>query len=1334
MHCKKEKQQKLRRKLLSPILILVAVAVVLGSSLYLKNSVEAVSGSYNATGFVGRYWENNQWVYYQTVGALRRSLEVSPSFSVNRTLLAPEGSAARSGQLLTGFSGVTIHETSNWRTGANARMHAQYLRDGGKNYEVSWHYAVDSRGAYQSVPEYEKAWHAGDKAGGKGNASTIAIEICDYNDDGNFDQAMANAEWLAADILYRHGIYDVNGHLFQHNQFSTYAKNCPITIRDSERWGEFSSKTQGYLNQMVAQKGKYMPILMTATATVDQAKNWAASKGATATFIGLADIYWSLAPRTGVDPAVAYAQAAHETGFGRFGGVINASYNNPCGLKTTAGGDNYDPAAHQRFASWEQGIQAHLDHLALYAGQLGYPRPSSPDPRHFASIFGTAQGVEQLGGKWAPSATYGTTVAGFVNQIRQASNVYYGYNAEIQNIELVSYDNKTLTAAITITNTGSSSWTREGQVNLGYWAGGAESRAFLPSNVEVASGQSYTFQLKIANIKETEKLTLKFKMLQEGVTWFGNEKSKEIVPYDAAITDVQMPKSMIPGQTIDVIVTAKNTGLKSWTKAAAFRLGADGSNTTALRSNLADGVTIAPGQIGTFKLTLKAPLSGNANLVLRMLQEQVTWFGEKKSIVLPIKNPSAAEISQIRFLTPLNPGAEYKAEIVVKNTDSVAWTKADSIRLGVNRGTSQESRLSMPDGTVIMPGQSYTFTYTGRVPASGNLDLKAQMLREGVAWFGVSKTQTVKERDAQITAVKVPGNIMPGQQVPVEVTVKNIGIKAWTQAEAFRLGANGSNTTAFRSELNSTATIKNGEGYTFTLQMKAPQTGTARLELQMLQEQVAWYGEKKIQTISLKNPSAATISEIKFVSPVVQGENYTAEITVKNTDSVVWTRADNIRIGINRATGQESRVGLPEGVSVWPGQTYTFQYQGKVPFNERLDLNAQMIKEGTCWFGEAKTQSIKEKDAQILDVQVPTQVLGNQQIPINITVKNTGTRSWTKADLYRLGADGSTTTIFRSSISDGITVKNGDIYTFTLELKAPSSGSAQLSLMMLQEGVAWFGEKKSLSIPVNRPSAAEITEIKFITPINAGKDYTAEITAKNTGSVVWTAADKISLGLNKGLVLDGQKQEGRALLASNTSVAPGQSYTFTYTGKAPQDGDLNLSAQMIQEGVTWFGDSKISTVRERDAQIVDVQVNPSVTAGVNTVTVTVKNLGTKAWTKTDSFKLGVDRGVNGKEKRAELADDQIVKNGETCEISFSYGSGSLSLQMLQESVTWFGEVVTKEISLVAPAQQSVESIPDTTLQLPSESTSKFQEETTTSADGLTDSKENSNIIESEVVK
>ena len=161
------------------------------------------------------------------------------------------------------------------------------------------------------------------------------------------------------------------------------------------------------------------PILRAASATVGQAQAWAKASGATQTFINLAAKYWALAAgRGGVDPVVAYCQAAKETGYGKFGGVINESYNNPCGLKTTQGGGNDDPAAHMKFSSWDDGVKAQLDHLALYAGAAGYPRQYTTDPRHFPFIAGKAHTVEALGGNWAPSATYGQEIVKLMDKLK----------------------------------------------------------------------------------------------------------------------------------------------------------------------------------------------------------------------------------------------------------------------------------------------------------------------------------------------------------------------------------------------------------------------------------------------------------------------------------------------------------------------------------------------------------------------------------------------------------------------------------------------------------------------------------------------------------------------------------------------------------------------------------------------------------------------------------------------------------------------------------------------------------------------------------------------------
>lgn len=167
----------------------------------------------------------------------------------------------------------------------------------------------------------------------------------------------------------------------------------------------------------LTEKSEGTSIMAKPTATVLQMQEWARSKKAHEKFVELAPTYYEISEKAGVNPVVTYAQSAKETGYMHFGGVLDASYFNPCGMKTSAGGPNNDPNAHQRFDSWNEGIRAQVDHLALYAGADGYPKSDTPDPRHFAYLHGTAKTVEELGGKWAGSATYGTDIVKMMREI-----------------------------------------------------------------------------------------------------------------------------------------------------------------------------------------------------------------------------------------------------------------------------------------------------------------------------------------------------------------------------------------------------------------------------------------------------------------------------------------------------------------------------------------------------------------------------------------------------------------------------------------------------------------------------------------------------------------------------------------------------------------------------------------------------------------------------------------------------------------------------------------------------------------------------------------------------
>ncbi|MGL4740625.1 MAG: N-acetylmuramoyl-L-alanine amidase [Sarcina sp.] len=137
----------------------------------------------------------------------------------------------------------------------------------------------------------------------------------------------------------------------------------------------------------------------------NQAKQWAKNKNMDDTSINLVDLYWNLASERGnVNPAIAYSQAIIEMNKSELLNDSSVNYYNPAGIKE----DKNENC--KKFKSWKEGVEAHLDHLALYAGAKGYPNKESNDPRHFSYLFGVCKYVENLSGKWSSDAEYGINI------------------------------------------------------------------------------------------------------------------------------------------------------------------------------------------------------------------------------------------------------------------------------------------------------------------------------------------------------------------------------------------------------------------------------------------------------------------------------------------------------------------------------------------------------------------------------------------------------------------------------------------------------------------------------------------------------------------------------------------------------------------------------------------------------------------------------------------------------------------------------------------------------------------------------------------------------------
>lgn len=131
---------------------------------------------------------------------------------------------------------LVIHNTGNTNKGADANANNQYMK---KDDYILWHFTVDENCIIQGHSFYRSAFHAGDGARGKGNATGIGIEIAE---NGDVEKAVYNAFHLMQELEKLFPGIDIKPHQF----FS--GKYCPRWILGNWGWGGFIERYNIFKN------------------------------------------------------------------------------------------------------------------------------------------------------------------------------------------------------------------------------------------------------------------------------------------------------------------------------------------------------------------------------------------------------------------------------------------------------------------------------------------------------------------------------------------------------------------------------------------------------------------------------------------------------------------------------------------------------------------------------------------------------------------------------------------------------------------------------------------------------------------------------------------------------------------------------------------------------------------------------------------------------------------------------------------------------------------------------------------------------------------------------
>ncbi len=145
--------------------------------------------------------------------------------------------------------------------------------------------------------------------------------------------------------------------------------------------------------------------------------------------------------------------------------------------------------------------------------------------------------------------------------------------------------------------------------------------------------------------------------------------------------------------------------------------------------------------------------------------------------------------------------------------------------------------------------------------------------------------------------------------------------------------------------------------------------------------------------------------------------------------------------------------------------------------------------------------------AQFISQSVTASMVPGAVQSVSVTMRNSGTTTWTQAAGYKLGSqnpqDNITWGTGRVLLGGADSIAPGGQKTFTFNITAPStSGSYNFQWRMLQEGVEWFGDfTPNVVIQVGSPPAAGTR------PVSIGLNANREPNLARSANVGWVRMD-----------------------------------------------------------------------------------------------------------------------------------------------------------------------------------------------------------------------------------
>jgi len=511
------------------------------------------------------------------------------------------------------------------------------------------------------------------------------------------------------------------------------------------------------------------------------------------------------------------------------------------------------------------------------------------------------------------------------------------------------------------------------------------------------------------------------------------------------------------------------------------------------------------------------------------------WYARRYAYLRSqLQTNNAAFVSQT-VPASMTAGQTYSVTVKMKNTGTTTWVDPD-YKLGSQNPTDNMTwgmnRVATPGS--IGPNAEVSYTWNVTAPATaGTYSFQWQMRQSGVEWFGamtpnVSVTVTSTPQppppppppppptdvnDAEFVSQTVPTTMVAGQSYGVTVTMKNVGTTTWDAPDIFRLGSQNPQDNMTwgmnRVSMPAGSTIAPGQQVTYSWSVTAPATPTTyNFQWQCKKSGAEWFGDltpNLVITVTSTTPPPppppppppTATNDAAFVSQtvpatMVAGQTYTVTVRMKNTGTTTWDDPNIFRLGSqnpqDNMTWGMNRVAMPAGSTISPGQEVTYSWTVTAPATPNTyDFQWQCKKSGAEWFGELTPDVVVTvtstppppppptgtNAAAFVAQNVSSSMKTGKTYSVSVTMRNTGSTTWTEAGQYRLSSrgprDNTVWGLNRVTLAAGDSVAPGENHTFKFDVTAPTTaGSYNFSWSMVQDGVDWFNDvSPALAITVS---------------------------------------------------------------------------------------------------------------------------------------------------------------------------------------------------------------------------------------------------------------------------